>query len=228
MKSLQYSNNASESQKALKQPKVVISIKKKSSEVANKNKVLIHHVLPKLKDFDVTVMSNDFEQLEELRKTYPIKTFELHHDELYLQRDLREWRDHFNFQDEVVVLVQVTSPNLKPEWITACANQITYKNCFSATCVKCDFKISTCYVQKTNKAWMQAAPNFGSPILDRQNLPTIIRLSGAVFAFHSSALDYETFYDVGNLYPVIIDEEDALDIDTQKQFDKFIEQKQKL
>lgn len=50
----------------------------------------------------------------------------------------------------------------------------------------------------------------------RQLLPETVRITGAVVAAHTDALDFESFYDAGVMRPIIVNEDEALDIDSKE------------
>lgn len=49
-------------------------------------------------------------------------------------------------------------------------------------------------------------------------------MNGAVFCFHSDALDRKSFYQAGTLRPVIVEERDSLDVDTAEDLAKAVAQ----
>ena len=76
-----------------------------------------------------------------------------------------------------------------------------------------NFKVNGIYTAE-NGIYRQLVPIFGPASVPRQKLPRAVHLTSAAYAFHTDALDWASFYQAGTLRPVIVEERDALDVDT--------------
>lgn len=200
-------------------PVIVIPVKANSTGCPGKNEWLLPLCIAKLAPlgYDIHLVGDGADKLSEIAVAAAgtaadaIHTFVTPPPTGEVTDDLRMWRDHTGYHGEVA-LVQCTSPGMKPEWIDEC---LAARRCapISATCCRVNFKVNALYAEN-NGVWLQLVEGFGPPSAPRQSLPPVIRLSGAVFAFHSDALDLPSFYSAGVLRPVIVEERDALDVDT--------------
>lgn len=199
---------------------VVVPFKAKSEGAPRKNDILMPKLLAKIKDLGYRiVLIGDGEELgEKMKAEFGVDFYKTPAATTgEVTDDLRLWRDMTDYHGEIIYL-QCTSPKLKVEWIDKC---LEARKCapVSATCVKLDFKVNGIF-GCANGVWAQVVTSFGAPSVPRQRLPECVHLTGAVFAFHSDALSRASFYQAGSLRPVIVDEEDALDVDTQKDLEK--------
>lgn len=200
-------------------PHIVIPIKKTSRGVPGKNHRLLPILLERLRGvrYPITIVGDDPEFMAQMTEQFGVLSFETPSnmpDEVTAR--LRLWRDHTEYSGEVILL-QCTSPNLRTEWI----EQVLEARKFApvvATCVPIKFKINSVY-GCANGTWGQIVTAFGPPSIPRQNLPECVRLSGAAWAFHSDALSRESFYQAGTLAPVMIPEDEAIDVDTPEDMD---------
>lgn len=195
-------------------PAIVIPIKRKSTGVPNKNRRLLPLLLEKLAGvkYPVWLVGDDAEFQAEMSARFGVRSFTVPAslpDEV--TASLRVWRDHTEYSGDVVLL-QCTAPRLRVEWIEQVLAARRHAP-VAATCVPVTFKVSALY-GCANGVWGQLLQGFGPPSKPRQGLPPVVRLSGGAWAFHSDALSRDSFYQAGTLAPVIVDEEDALDIDT--------------
>lgn len=196
-------------------PAVVIPVKACSEGAPGKNDVLLGPCIEKLKPLGYPIhLVGDAERLMGRFAGPGVETFLTPAPTGEVTDDLRVWRDHTGYHGEVV-LVQCTSPGLRAEWIGQVLEARRHAP-VAATCVKVAFKVNGMYAEE-NGVWTQLVPNFGPPSVPRQKLPSVIHLSGAVWAFHSDALDRPSFYQAGPLRPVIVSEADSLDVDTPEQ-----------
>lgn len=200
-------------------PVIVIPVKAHSSGAPGKNDALLEPCVRKLLPlgFEINLVGD----AENLMKSVAaidgsINYFVTPPPTGEVTDDLRTWRDHTGYHGDVA-LVQCTSPDLKPEWVVEVLDARSHAP-IAATCVRVDFKVNGMYAER-NGVWTQLVPHFGPPSVPRQKLPSVIHLSGAVWAFHSDALDNKSFYQAGPLRPVIVDERDSLDVDTPEQLE---------
>lgn len=195
-------------------PVVVVPVKASSSGAPGKNAVLLEPCVRKLLSLglEIHLVGDASSLIERVAKVSTlVKPFSAPPPTGEVTDDLRLWRDHTGYHGEVA-LVQCTAPFLRPEWVSRTLEARRFAP-IAATCVKVPFKVSALYAAQGG-IYTQLVGSFGAPSVPRQALPDVVRLSGAVWAFHSDALDRQSFYDAGTLRPVIIDEADALDVDT--------------
>lgn len=197
-------------------PRVVIPIKRHSSGAPGKNRALLPRAIEELKKttLPIVIVGNDDELLKEMEARYGVETFRSPDNDTDEVTDkLRHWRNYAGFHGEII-LAQCTAPKLKASWVTDILEARTHAP-IAATCVKVKFKVNALYAS-TEGVFLPLVSQFGPPSVPRQRLPEVVRLSGALWAFHSDALDRRSFYAAGTLRPVIIDERDALDVDTSE------------
>lgn len=192
-------------------PTIVIPVKANSSGCPGKNERLLPGCVEKLRPlgYEIWLVGDGAERLAVGLEG--VKVFATPPPTGEVTDDLRLWRDHTGYHGEVI-LVQCTSPRLKPEWIGAVVEARRHAP-VAATCCKVKFKVNGMYAAE-NGVWTQLVPQFGPASVPRQRLPEVVHLSGAAFAFHSDALDRPSFYQAGTLRPVVVEERDALDVDT--------------
>lgn len=204
-----------------RKPMILIPVKK-STGVPQKNKSLLPYLLDKLQGIEnpITVVGNDDELLciAKSKGVNVFRTPETMPDEI--TATMRCWRDQTEYHGEII-LIQCTAPHFKVEWLKRLAEGRRHAP-ISATCCKVHFKINALY-GNSNGVWGQVVQAFGAPSVPRQRLPECVRLSGAAWAFHSDALSRESFYHAGTLHPVIVSEEESLDVDTKEDFEKALQ-----
>lgn len=202
-----------------KLPVIVIPIRKGSTGVPKKNHKLLPVLLGKLEQAniknEVWVVGNDFELQNEILPRFPNLNLNIYTTPDGLDEEvtdvLRVWRDQNEYSGEIILL-QCTSPRFKVEWLARIMEARRHAP-IAATCVRIKFKVNGIFAN-ANGCWSQLVQVFGAPSVPRQRLPEAVRLSGACFAFHSDALSRPSFFLAGTLEPVIVEEEEALDIDT--------------
>lgn len=199
---------------------IVIPIKKNSDGAPGKNAALLPKLLEKLRGcgYRQIIIGDDEDLAKEMQSQFEVeffKTPEVQTGEI--TDDLRLWQEMTGYHGEIVY-VQCTAPKFRTGWIGRCIEARKYAP-IAATCVRVKFKVNAIY-GCANGAWAQVVTAFGPPSVSRQRLPDCVRLSGAVWAFHSDALARGSFYQAGTLRPVIVDEEDALDVDTNEELEK--------
>lgn len=208
-----------------RKPVVLIPVKASSEGCPGKNERLLPICIAKLAPlgYDIHLVGDGADRLREIALSVPGVDAEKIHAFLTppptgeVTDDMRMWRDHTGYHGEIIH-VQCTSPSMKPEWVAACIAARRHAP-VAATCCRINFKVNCMYAQN-NGVWLQLVEGFGPPSAPRQSLPPVVRLTGAVFAFHSDALDCRSFYDAGVLRPVIVEERDALDVDTPEDLAK--------
>lgn len=207
------------SQRVEQKPVVVIPVKANSTGCPGKNEKLLPLCIAKLAPlgFDIHLVGDGADKLRDIAVAAAGENAEKIHAFVTppptgeVTDDMRMWRDHTGYHGEII-LVQCTSPGLRPEWVAACLEARRHAP-VSATCCRITFKVNGLYAQN-NGVWLQLVEGFGPPSVPRQKLPPVVRLTGAVFCYHSDALDFESFYSAGVLRPVIVEERDSLDVDT--------------
>lgn len=216
------------SARAERLPHIVIPIKAKSSGAPGKNRRLLPILLERLTGvrYPVTVVGDDPEFMNMMTERFGVSKFVVPDsapDDVTAR--LRLWRDHTEYSGEVVLL-QCTSPNLRVEWIEQVL-AARRSAPIAATCIPVNFKINAVY-GCANGVWGQIVTAFGTPSVPRQKLPECVRLSGAAWAFHSDALSRESFYQAGTLAPVMIPEDEAVDVDTPEDMARALRMVQNL
>ncbi len=202
---------------------IVIPIKEKSEGFDGKNRMLIRPCLNEaLKcDIDVYVVGDDIELLKELEGEYKGKITTYVVPPIYKYADvtetIRTWRDMACFCGEIA-LVTCTSPFFKHEWVHLCFNELS-KAPISATACELGFKPTAIY-KREDGVFVPYAKDMPSASVARQLLPQTIRVNGAVVAFHTDCLEHPSLYMGGVLAPVVVSEEESVDIDTKKDLKK--------
>ena len=211
-------------------PIILIPVKAHSTGAPGKNDVLLPHCVEKLLPlgYEIHLVGDAKDLMERTAARFagvvgasPIRVFVTPPPTGEVTDDLRLWRDYTGYHGEIIH-IQCTSPGLKLEWIDQCLEARRHAP-ISATCCRVNFKVNGMYAE-ANGAWCQLVPNFGPPSVPRQKLPQVVHLNGAVFCFHSDALDRKSFYQAGTLRPVIVEERDSLDVDTAEDLAKAVAQ----
>lgn len=204
---------------------IVIPIKKNSLGAPNKNRILIRKCIDKCLrcTLPIYLIGDDEELFDELKTEYneKINTCFISGIKPYddVTITIRKWASKTNYCGNIV-LVQCTSPNLKTEWINECVDKLRFAP-LTATSCQCTFKPTALYKEQYG-VYIPYSKYAPSASVARQLLPKAIRINGAVEAFHSDQLKYDSFYDNVILKPIIVPEEDSLDIDTQEQLDTVL------
>lgn len=195
---------------------IVVPIKANSSGAPMKNRILLRGCLEKLQGLGITVYAtgDDTELLHEVKDIcvpVPLSAIGAMDD---VTKTLRRWQVETGFCGDVA-LVQCTSPKLKVEWVAQCFDAMSMAP-VAATCVELGFK-PTAIFREENGVFLPNSQALPPASVARQMLPRAVRITGAVETFHTDALTRESFFEYGTLEPVIIDESDALDVDTEEQ-----------
>ena len=197
---------------------IVIPVKANSEGAPKKNHKLLLPCLKKVvgKGYPVYVVGDDYELLHKVQKEYKDKVFltALPKIDAYddVTKTLRNWQVETGFSGDIA-LVQCTSPYLDYEWITQCFDNLKYSP-LVATAVPLEFKATAIY-REENGVFIPSSQALPAASVARQLLPRTVRITGAVECFHTDALSNESLYNVGIMYPVIVD--NAVDIDTEEQ-----------
>lgn len=194
---------------------IVIPVKATSIGCPNKNAALINRCIEtalKTK-LPITVVGDDYDLMHEVSAKYNIGTCALptippHQD---ITDTLRDWRVKTGYCGDVC-LVQCTSPFLKEEWITECFKHSIHSP-ICATATKIKFKPTAMY-NFDSGVFIRTAANLPASSVARQLLPLTVRITGAVECFHTDALDHKSFFDDGVLFPIMVSEEESLDVDS--------------
>lgn len=203
---------------------VVIPVKRSSEGANGKNRKLIRPCLDKLvRWYQVHVVGDDKELLDDLKREYggAIHAHLTQPIEKYadVTDTLRQWRDETQYCGNVV-LVQCTSPYLKVEWVDRCIEGLKYSP-LTATACEVGFK-PTALFKFENNVYIPYTKEAPAPSVARQKLQKTIRITGAVEAFHSDALSLPSFFGCGTLMPVMVSQEEALDVDTLQDLKKAL------
>lgn len=209
----------------------VITVRKGSS-LKDKNireykgKPLLQHAIEKaIKVFgNVTVLADDEEYANMAKKwgaTVPYideKVEDLENVSVRLKR----WRDRENINGRII-LIQCTSPNITEESlkrITEESKGKSYRDIIGSVSIFNDVKYSA-LMFVTNKGYLEqavkGAPDISEP---RQLLQPMYYYNGGITSFMSSQLDNKTLFEYSYFYPLMIDENESLDIDNEKDFKK--------
>lgn len=199
--------------------RIVIPVKKNSQGAPNKNRVLLPMLLKNLETANhgmkITVVTDDKDlELPAGIDKHVLPAIAPLAD---VTATLRRWRDATGYFGDIMLL-QCTSPNVKPEWIGQ-AMELRQTSNIVATAIELDYKVNSIFV--TEKGRGMRATHCGAPTVPRQKLPKAWRLSGALFLFPSDYLSRQSFFDNAEVTPIFINPEDAVDIDTQKQLEEF-------
>lgn len=197
-----------------RKPVIVIPIKKYSVGAPDKNRRLLPILLEKLRSMEYrkVIVGDDRELGEKMKADFGVEFFETPSPQTgEITDDLRLWRDMTGYHGEIIY-IQCTAPKFKSEWVDACLAARKYAP-IAATCVPVNFKVNSIY-GCADGIYSPVVDVFGPPSVSRQKLPECVRLSGAVWVFHSDTLSRGSFYMAGTLRPVMIEEKDALDVDT--------------
>lgn len=196
-------------------PVVLVPVKAHSAGAPGKNDALLPPCVEKLLPlgYDIHLVGDAKELMEGTVARFGdrVRAFATPPPSGEVTDDMRLWRDHTGYHGEII-LVQCTSPGLRPEWIGRCVEARRHAP-VSATCCRVNFKVNGMYAENQG-VWLQLVPGFGPASVPRQRLPQVVHLNGAVFCFHSDALDRRSFYQAGPLRPVVVEERDSLDVDT--------------
>ena len=192
---------------------IIIPVKAHSEGCPGKNEALLPGCIEKLLPLgrEIWLIGDATALMAEMSNRYGVRTFATPAPTGEVTDDFRLWRDHTGYHGEVA-LVQCTSPHLKAEWVEECLRARKHAP-IAATCALVNFKINGIYTAE-NGIYRQLVPIFGPASVPRQKLPRAVHLTGAAYAFHTDALDWASFYQAGTLRPVIVEERDALDVDT--------------
>lgn len=201
--------------------RIVIPVKKHSQGAPNKNRILLPMLLKNLEAADhglkITVVTDDKElELSAGVEKHVLPAIAPLAD---VTATLRRWRDATGYFGDVMLL-QCTSPNVKPEWIGQ-AMELRETANIVVTAIELDYKVNSIFV--TEKGRGMRATHCGAPTVPRQKLPQAWRLSGALFLFPSDYLSRHSFFDNAEVTPIFINPEDAVDIDTEKQLKEYAE-----
>lgn len=200
---------------------VVVPVKANSSGAPGKNRILLRGCLEKLQGLGMAVYAtgDDIELLHAVKDLcipVPLSAIGATDD---VTKTLRRWQVDTGFCGDVA-LVQCTSPKMKPEWVVQCFEALE-RAPVAATCVELGFK-PTAIFREENGVFVPNSQALPPASVARQLLPRAVRITGAVETFHTDALARESFFEYGTLEPVVIDESDALDVDTAEQLKEAV------
>lgn len=200
---------------------IIIPVKQNSLGFPGKNRLLLDGCLQEVIKckIPITVVGDDTELLHDAYTKYgvdicPLPAIKAFED---VTQTLREWRARSGYCGNIAI-VQCTSPRLKAEWIPKSFEELRFAP-ITATATPLTFK-PTAIFMKTSGVFIKACQAMPSASVARQLLPETVRITGAVVAAHTDALDFESFYDAGVMRPIIVNEDEALDIDSKEQLQK--------
>ena len=197
---------------------IVVPIKANSEGAPGKNRVLLRSCLEKLASTGLTVyVTGDdvglMHDVKDLCVPVPLPAIPAYDD---VTKTIRKWQVETGFCGDMA-LVQCTSPKLKPEWVGMCFEAMS-RAPVAATCVELDFKPTALFRQERG-VFVPCSQALPAASVARQLLPKTVRITGAVEAFHTDALAFDSFFTCGTLEPVVIDERDSMDVDTIDQLE---------
>ena len=189
-----------------------------------KNKPLLQHAIEKcLEAFgEVTVLSDseNYNRLaEQWGATVPYLDDEIDDNEDVTVR-LRKWRDKCDINGRII-LVQCTSPNITVDSLKrVISNDIDHKSVVMSCYKFDDVKYSAfLFLDESKNCLHQAIPNSPQISKPRQCLKPLYHYNGAITSFHSTQLDFDSLFDNASLIPLMISEQERLDIDNERDFD---------
>lgn len=196
---------------------VVVPVKRNSTGVPGKNRLLLDRCLAEAKraGFPISVIGDDDELLHKAHAEHGVDITPLPSIDAFadVTDSLREWRARSGFFGEVA-LVQCTSPRMRHEWISEAFKGLEFAP-VAATATRLGFKASAIYVKEGN-VFVRACQTLPPTSVARQRLPETVRVNGAVVAVHTDAFDFPSIFDAGVLRPVLVSEEDSLDVDVRE------------
>lgn len=200
---------------------IVVPVKAESEGAPGKNRALLRPCLEKLQGLSlpIYVAGDDYGLLEEVKDLcipVPLRKIGATDD---VTKTLCRWRVSTGFTGDVA-LVQCTSPRMRPDWVMQCLDALSRAS-VSATAVDVSFKPTAMFMEEYG-VFVPCSTSLPPASVARQLLPRCIRITGAVVSFHTDALVHDSFFRHGSMSPVMIDEADALDVDTQQQFSEAI------
>lgn len=201
---------------------VIIPVKANSQGAPNKNRLLLKHCVEEtLKaGYPICIIGDDKELLHEYSRFVDTHLLPPIGSYVDITDSLRKWRNDVSFVGDIA-LVQCTSPKIKHEWIGECLSHVS-DGIISATACEVAFKPTAMYREIGNGLFVPYCKDAPSASVARQLLPHTIRITGAVEAFQSKQLDFESLYDNAAMIPVMVDERESLDIDTKEQLEEFL------
>lgn len=75
------------------------------------------------------------------------------------------------------------------------------------------------FLDESNNSLHQAIPSSPQISKPRQCLKPLYHYNGAITSFHSTQLDFDSLFDNASLIPLMISEQERLDIDNERDFD---------
>lgn len=204
---------------------IVVPVKQNSTGAPGKNRALLSRCLEELKacKIPITVVGDDTELLSTAHGVYGVDVCPLPSIGSFVDvtETLRQWRVRSGYVGDVA-LVQCTSPKLKSGWVSGAIDGLKYAP-IVATAARLTFKPTAVYV-RAGGVFVRACTHLPAASVARQLLPESVRITGAVEAFHTDALDFTSFWDAGIMAPLIVSEEEASDVDTVKDLEKAVQE----
>ena len=178
--------------------------------------MLLGHCLDEAKKagYPITVVGDDDELLHKAHSEHgvgimPIPSIGAFSD---VTDSLREWKVRSGYCGDVAI-VQCTSPRLSHEWIEKTFGGLKHAP-ICATAARLTFKPSAIFLREGG-VFVKACQTLPPASVARQKLPETVRITGAVVTVHTDAFDFPSLYDAGVMNPVIVSEEDSIDIDNR-------------
>ena len=207
---------------------IVIPVKRHSQGLPNKNRLLIQDCINKIInisdiDYELHIIGDDYDLFDNLKSIYKDKIkickVPLIDSLSDVTLTLRFWRDTISYSGKIA-MVQCTSPKLQEKWIIDCLNLYKSDKIVATTC-EIGFKPTALYC-KNGDYYTLFAKDRPWPSTARQLLPHTIRITGAIFVFHTNCLDNQSLFENKELIPYMIDEKDNIDIDTIEDLMKLL------
>ena len=203
---------------------IVIPVKANSTGCPGKNTKLIDHCLAEAKktEIPITLVGDDYDLFYNIQMKYNVNVCALPAIGTYddITESLRKWHVKSGFCGDVAI-VQCTAPYLTAEWITTSFNASKFAPVV-ATASNIDFK-PTALFSDSNGVYVPLASQLPPASVARQLLPHVVKINGAVVVVHTDALACNSIYQDGVMCPVIVPENQSLDVDTKQELDKAIE-----
>lgn len=207
---------------------IIVPVKRNSLGAPGKNRILLDKCLAEITQLDIpiTVVGDDTELLNVAYIKYCDKGVTIlalpaigAYDDV--TQTLNNWRIATGYEGDVAI-VQCTSPRLKKEWVLEGFDNLQFAP-VSATATPLSFK-PTAVFAKAGGVYLPAYDRLPPASVARQLLPESVRVTGAVVTFHTDALDLPSFWSAGVMRPILVSDDDALDIDTTKDLEKVKEE----
>lgn len=135
---------------------------------------------------------------------------------------LRRWRDKMNINGRII-LIQCTSPNISLESfkkVKELSHGKTYRDIIGTAYQFDDVKYSALMYATKDGYLVQAVKGVPDISVPRQELQPLYHYNGGLTSFMTSQLDNDELFKYSYFIPLIINRNEALDIDNERDFKK--------